>query len=240
MITFDKVSKHYSSQINTGNTLRTFFSFSSLFSGNKSEVFSALNDVSFTIDQGESVGIIGRNGAGKSTLLKLLTRVIRPSAGRICAEGSIASLLEVGAGFHHDLTGRENIYLAGTILGMSRRIINRTFLDIAEFSEIDSALEQPVRTYSSGMFLRLAFSVGIHLPCDILVIDEALAVGDRYFQERCYEKINHFHRAGGTVVVVSHDEEQLKSVCQRGIVLSQGEVIYDGSLSSAMQCYSSI
>ncbi|MEB5742685.1 ABC transporter ATP-binding protein [Klebsiella aerogenes] len=178
--------------------------------------------------------MIGNNGAGKSTLLKLLSRVTRPSSGRIQVNGRLSSLLEVGAGFHHDLSGRENIYLAGAIMGMSPRDIRQKMDRIVAFSGIDAFLEQPTRTYSSGMFLRLAFSVGIHLDTDILVIDEALAVGDRTFRARCLERIHTFRRHGGTLVLVSHDPHQLVTVCDTGMVLSHGRLQYFGDIHSAL------
>ncbi|WP_246316604.1 ABC transporter ATP-binding protein [Scandinavium goeteborgense] len=202
--------------------------------------FVALSSVNFHIQPGESLGIIGRNGAGKSTLLKLLTRITRPSAGSIIVNGTLSSLLEVGAGFHHDLNGLENIYLAGAILGMSQRSIKLKIDTIIDFSELGDALFQPVRTYSSGMFLRLAFSVGIHLDSDILIIDEALTVGDRDFQTRCYSRIKDFIKAGGTLVLVSHDETQLRQICSRGLVLEQGSLVYDGELSGALEYYFSL
>lgn len=237
MITFESVTKSYLATHAQGNTLRTVFSFRR---ASPIPPFVAINDVSFAIKEGESVGVLGRNGAGKSTLLKLLTRVTRPSAGRIKVCGSVSSLLEVGAGFHHDLSGRENIFLAGSILGMSRRNINRCLDEIVAFSELENFLTQPVRTYSSGMFLRLAFSVGIHLDSDILVIDEALAVGDKNFQEKCFKKINEFKAKGGTLVLVSHDENQLRAVCERGILLNHSELEFDGDIDTAFQHYNLI
>lgn len=234
MIHFEHVSKRYSRQPRTGNSLRTALAFRR---PQEKENFTALSDINFTIRAGEAVGVMGRNGAGKSTLLKLLTRVVRPSSGRIYVNGRMSSLLEVGAGFHHDLSGHENIFLAGTILGMSRKAIKQHYDEIVAFAEVAGVLDQPVRTYSSGMFLRLAFSVGIHLQSDILVIDEALAVGDYQFQQRCYTRIKQFHQAGGTLVLVSHDETQLSSVCQRGLVIEQGRLTFDGDLSSALNCY---
>lgn len=232
MIHFDSVSKSYLLQPIRGNTLRTALSFTR--EEKHKTIFEALSDISFVINAGESVGVVGNNGAGKSTLLKLLTRVTLPTSGRVVVDGRISSLLEVGAGFHHDLSGRENIFLAGAIAGMSRHEVSKKEDEIIHFSGILDSLENPVRTYSSGMFLRLAFSVGIHLNCDILVIDEALAVGDRNFQQCCYEKINNFHSSGGTLILVSHDESQLSAVCQRGIVLSQGHLCYDGKLKDAL------
>lgn len=237
MITFEKVTKNYSASYAQGNSLRTAFSFRRAA---PIPAFTAINDVSFTIKAGESVGVLGRNGAGKSTLLKLLTRVTRPSAGCINVGGSMSSLLEVGAGFHHDLSGRENIFLAGSILGMSRKAIRQHLDEIVAFSELESFLAQPVRTYSSGMFLRLAFSVGIHLDSDILAIDEALAVGDKSFREKCFAKINEFKARGGTLVLVSHDENQLRKTCERGILLKHGTLLFDGDINTALEHYNSI
>ena len=232
MIIFENVEKKYLIQNARGNSLRHVFSFSC--NRNESDVFVALSGVNFSIRKGESVGIIGRNGAGKSTLLKLLTRVTRPSSGRISVGGRMSSLLEVGAGFHHDLSGRENIFLAGAIAGVSRRQMHKKLEEVIYFSGVGAFIEQPVRTYSSGMYLRLAFSIGIHLDSDILVIDEALAVGDVNFQQHCLTKIINFQKQGGTLLLVSHDPSQLSKVCQRGIVLSNGRVCFDGKISEAL------
>lgn len=237
MIRFENVSKCYLRHQLQGNSLRTALAFQR---NNEHEYCNALTSVSFNLVQGESLGVLGRNGSGKSTLLKLLTRVTRPSSGRIFVRGRLASLLEVGAGFHHDLSGQENIFLAGAILGMRKSETQKKIKEIVEFADINDALYQQVRTYSSGMFLRLAFSVGIHLDCDILVIDEALAVGDMQFQKRCLEKVKSFQQEGGTLVLVSHDAEQLRAVCQRGLVLEKGYLLHDGSLSDALKYYSTL
>ncbi|WP_260480574.1 ABC transporter ATP-binding protein [Enterobacter sp. WCHEn045836] len=197
----------------------------------------AVDRVSFSVKPGESVGIIGGNGAGKSTVLKLLTRVSRPTDGRITVSGHISSLLEVGAGFHPDLNGRENIYLSGAILGMSRKKVQERMDSMVEFSGLADFLERPVRTYSSGMLLRLAFSVGIHLDSDILVIDEAIAVGDVAFQAHCMEKIHEFRRNGGTLVLVSHVGGHLMEVCERGLVMEKGRLVYDGAIKDALDTY---
>ncbi|WP_434747262.1 ABC transporter ATP-binding protein [Pantoea sp. Lu_F5_004] len=234
MIIFERVTRRYAGSRNTGDTLRSALSFRQPACV---PPFMALNGVSFHLLPGESLGIIGRNGAGKSTLLKLLTRITRPSAGRIRVNGKISSLLEVGAGFHLDLSGLENIYLAGAILGMSRRDITRQVDNILAFSGLGDFISTPVRTWSSGMNLRLAFSIGVHLDSDILVIDEALAVGDAGFQAQCLARIHDFQRAGGTLVLVSHDEKQLQQVCSRGLVLEQGRAVFDGSISGALSFY---
>jgi len=231
MITFERVTKRYPSIVRTGDTLRTALSF-----GRQLPVapFTALEDISFHLPAGGALGICGSNGAGKSTLLKLLSRVSRPTAGRVKVRGQLSSLLEVGAGFHHDLSGRENIFLAGAILGMAPRDVSARLDKIVAFSGLEPFLTQPVRTYSSGMFLRLAFSVGVHLDCDVLVIDEALAVGDREFRARCLARIKEFRRAGGTLVLVSHDSSQLAAVCETGLVLSNGRMQFYGDIHTAL------
>lgn len=232
MIKFDQVSRYYPG-LRDGGTLRTVL-------GRRypsAKPFTALENVSFHLSPGEALGVVGRNGAGKSTLLKLLTRVARPSAGTIRVRGRISSLLEVGAGFHHDLSGRENIFLAGAILGMPPRAVRSRLDTIVDFSGLKDFLDEPVRTYSTGMFLRLAFSVGAHLDCDIMVIDEALTVGDKGFQDRCLDKIHDFRRQGGTLVLVSHDEAQLRTVCERGLLLQQGCLKYDGDIATALRYY---
>jgi lipopolysaccharide transport system ATP-binding protein len=198
MIHFSAVSKIYSSKAVHNKTLREIFSFSKQKNplNNENENFIAATDISFSIAKGESVAIVGHNGAGKSTLLKLLTQIILPSSGRIKVNGSYSCLLEVGTGFHHELTGSENIYLSGAILGMSHDEVKKKMDDIIAFSEIGNFIDVPVKFYSSGMYLRLAFAIGVHLDSDILVIDEALAVGDSQFQAKCIEKIKQIKLEG--------------------------------------------
>jgi lipopolysaccharide transport system ATP-binding protein len=189
--------------------------------------FLALNDVSFKIKTGEVFGIIGRNGAGKSTLLKILSRIVLPTSGQIHGEGRIASLLEVGTGFHPDLTGRENIFLNGALLGMRHAEIRSKFDEIVAFSEIEQFIDTPVRRYSSGMYVRLAFSVAAHLEPEILIIDEVLAVGDAAFQKKCIEKMESAARSGRTILLVSHNMAPIRKLCQRAIVLQKGRVVVD-------------
>lgn len=203
----------------------------------KGDSFWALKDVSFEVQQGEVVGIIGRNGAGKSTLLKILSRITEPAAGRAEVRGRIGSLLEVGTGFHPELTGRENIYLNGSILGMSRKEIDRQFDEIVSFAEIERFLDMPVKRYSSGMYVRLAFAVAAHLEPEILVVDEVLAVGDVVFQKKCLSKLQDVGREGRTVLFVSHNLTALNALCNRGVVLRQGELIADGSIAAAVTDY---
>lgn len=198
------------------------------------EDFFALDDVSFEIASGEVVGIIGRNGAGKSTLLKVLSRITEPTSGRVVLRGKVASLLEVGTGFHPELTGRENIYLNGAILGMSRVEIKQKFEQIVDFAEVEKFLDTPVKRYSSGMYVRLAFSVAAHLDPEILVVDEVLAVGDAQFQNKCLGRMHEVANEGRTVLFVSHNMGVLRRLCTRGIVLRKGRCIYDGDVGAAI------
>ncbi len=201
------------------------------------EDFWALKDVSFKISPGEVVGIIGRNGAGKSTLLKILSRITEPTKGKISIEGRIASLLEVGTGFHPELTGRENIFLNGAILGMSRVEIRKKFDEIVAFSEIEKFLDTPVKRYSSGMYVRLAFAVAAHLEPEILIVDEVLAVGDLEFQKKCLGKMNDVRSGGRTILFVSHNMAAIRTLCTRGIVLSRGEIAYSGNAENCIREY---
>jgi lipopolysaccharide transport system ATP-binding protein len=201
------------------------------------EEFWALKNVSLAVKQGEVVGILGRNGAGKSTLLKILSRITEPTIGRVQLNGRLASLLEVGTGFHPELTGRENIFLNGAILGMSRREIKNKFEQIVAFAEIEKFLDTPVKRYSSGMYVRLAFSVAAHVDPEILVVDEVLAVGDVAFQRKCLGKMQEAHTRSQTVLFVSHNLAAVESFCSRGIVLEEGEAVFDGRVKEAIQFY---
>lgn len=209
------------------------------FSGNKksTEEFWALRDINFQINKGDRVGIIGRNGAGKSTLLKLLSRVVKPSQGKIEYYGKMASLLEVGTGFHGDLTGRENIYLNGSILGMTKKEIDSKFDEIVAFSEIEQFLDTPVKRYSSGMYVRLAFAVAAHLDPEILIVDEVLAVGDSVFQKKCIDKMADIARQGRTILFVSHNFATINALCDRAILLEKGRLTKDDSVSNVLNNY---
>ena len=189
---------------------------------------SALNDVSFQINRGEVVGIIGRNGAGKSTLLKILSRITMPSEGRVAVRGRVASLLEVGTGFHPELTGRENIFLNGAILGMTRSEVRQKFDEMVSFADVDRFIDTPVKHYSSGMYMRLAFAIAAHLETDILLIDEVLAVGDASFQQKCLAKMEDVAGHGRTVLFVSHNMTAVQSLCGRVIHLADGKIKGDG------------
>ena len=207
-------------------------------SRNRTEEFWALKDLNFEIRQGEVVGIIGRNGAGKSTLLKILSRITEPSEGRVEIEGRVASLLEVGTGFHPELTGRENIYLNGTILGMTRFEIKCKFDEIVAFAEVEQFLDTPVKRYSSGMYVRLAFSVAAHMEPDILVVDEVLAVGDAEFQSKCIGKMKGVAQTGDrTILFVSHNMAASKQLCRRGIWLDHGVIRMVGSIDEVIEAY---
>jgi lipopolysaccharide transport system ATP-binding protein len=201
------------------------------------ERFWALRDITFTVAPGEVVGIIGRNGAGKSTLLKVLSRIVEPTSGRAELRGRVGSLLEVGTGFHHELTGRENIYLSGAILGMSRREIKRQFDEIVAFAEVDKFLDMPVKRYSSGMYVRLAFAVAAHLRPEILIVDEVLAVGDAPFQQKCLGKMRDATHAGRTVLFVSHNMTAVENLCTRCIYLRDGQIVADGAASPVVREY---
>lgn len=201
------------------------------------EEFWALKDVSFEIKQGDRVGIIGRNGAGKSTLLKILSRITEPTTGRISIKGRVASLLEVGTGFHPELTGRENIFLNGAVLGMGKAEIKRKFDEIVAFAEVEKFLDTPVKRYSSGMYVRLAFAVAAHLEPEILVVDEVLAVGDAKFQKKCLGKMKDISQEGRTVLFVSHQMSAVERLCSSGILLSRGQVKFLGSSKETISYY---
>ncbi|HSH65446.1 MAG TPA: ABC transporter ATP-binding protein [Bacteroidia bacterium] len=201
------------------------------------ETFLALNDVSFQIQEGDRVGIIGRNGAGKSTLLKILSRIVTPTKGRITIEGRVASLLEVGTGFHPELTGRENIFLNGSILGMSKEEIKKKFDEIVSFSEVERFLDTPVKRYSSGMYVRLAFSVAAHLDPEILIVDEVLAVGDAAFQKKCLGKMDDVSKTGRTILFVSHNMQMIQKLCNKGILLSKGTLLDFGAIENITKKY---
>ena len=205
--------------------------------GDTMEEVWALRDVSFEIRRGEAVGIIGRNGAGKSTLLKILSRITEPSAGRVTIEGRVASLLEVGTGFHSELSGRENIYLNGTILGMTRSEIKRKFDEIVAFAEVEKYLDTPVKRYSSGMYVRLAFAVAAHLEPEILVVDEVLAVGDAEFQEKCIGKMGAVAEEGRTVLFVSHNMSAIINLCNRALMIDCGTIKYAGNVHDTIAEY---
>jgi ABC-2 type transport system ATP-binding protein len=197
----------------------------------------ALQDVSFRIEPGESVGFMGRNGSGKTTLLRLLAGVFRPTSGRLSVDGRVGSLLELGAGFHHDFTGRDNIYLSASIYGLRRREVERRFDEIVAFSELERFIDLPVRTYSAGMYMRLGFSIAVNVDADVLLLDEVFAVGDEAFQRKCVDRILEFRRQGKTIAFVSHSGPALERMCDRAVLLRQGLVAYDGETGEAIRRY---
>lgn len=206
---------------------------------NKTEKpFYALKNVSFTIRDGETIGVIGRNGAGKSTLLSLVAGLSYPDEGKVTVQGRVAALLELGSGFHGDLTGRENIFLNASLLGLSRKNAESRYKEIVEFSGVGEFIDEPLRTYSSGMMMRLAFSVAIHVEPAFLIIDEVLAVGDAAFQARCYEKIVELKNAGKGLLIVSHAGSTVQKLCQRAIWLEHGELVMDGATEDVVAAYS--
>lgn len=197
----------------------------------------ALKDVSFEVRQGEILGLVGANGAGKSTVLKLLSKVTYPTSGHIVVNGRVSALIELGAGFHPDLTGRENVYLSGSILGLTRREIDRRMESIIDFAELSRFMDTPVKRYSSGMYVRLGFAVAVHVDPEILLIDEVLAVGDAKFQDKCIKKIDDFRRRGKTMIIVSHSRYLLDRLCDRAILLHRGQIVAQGSVGEVMDRY---
>ncbi len=200
----------------------------------RADAFVALNDLSFQVGQGEAVAVLGMNGSGKSTTLKLVSGVLEPDGGQVYTRGRVAGLIEVGAGFHPDLSGRENVYLNAAILGMGRKEIDARFDEIVAFSEIGDFIDQEVKHYSSGMFMRLAFSVAIHVELDILLVDEVLSVGDAPFRAKCAQRIKELTSRGITMLVVSHDMNMVRDLCERGIVIEKGNKVFDGPIDEAV------
>ena len=205
------------------------------YTGN--ETFWALKDVSFSVDRGDAVALVGRNGAGKSTMLKLISRITAPTEGEIRIRGRVASLLEIGTGFHKELTGRDNIYLNGAIMGMSRAETTSKIDEIIDFSEIEQFIDTPVKRYSSGMYVKLAFAVASHLDPDVMICDEVLAVGDLAFQQKCLQKMSDIAREGRAVIYVSHNMRTVSQLCNRGLYLEQGRLGYDGTVERAIELY---
>ena len=197
----------------------------------------ALRDVSFSVEPGSALGLVGRNGSGKSTLLRIIAAIIKPTSGRVDVDGRIGTLLELGAGFHPDFTGRENVFLNGSILGLKRSYIRERFDEIVGFAELEDFIDVPVRTYSSGMYMRLGFAVASHVDADVLLLDEVFAVGDGAFQRKCLDRIFDFKRNGGTIVFVSHDAAAVEQLCERTILLREGRVAFDGSTHDALTEY---
>src|SRR5665213_3161489 len=201
------------------------------------EVFHALKDINFTVGQGEALGIVGHNGSGKSTLLKTICGVLKPTAGEIRLRGSLAALLELGAGFQTELSGRDNVYLYGSMLGFSRKMVDAIFDDVVAFSEIEQFIDTQVKFYSSGMYVRLAFAVAVNVDPDILVVDEVLAVGDERFQAKCIDRIRSFQDEGRSILFVTHNADQVRAICDRAIVLDGGHMIADGPTHESLRIF---
>ena len=205
--------------------------------GHGSQRFFALSDVSFRLEAGESMAVVGRNGAGKSTLLSLVAGLARPDAGRVTVEGRVAALLELGSGFHPDLTGAENLRLNAALLGLSRRRTEEISGAVADFADIGDFLREPLRTYSTGMLMRLAFAIAVHVDPDILIVDEVLAVGDQAFQAKCFERIRQFRAEGKTLLFVSHATMLVREICDRGLWLERGRLVMQGSAAEVLEAY---
>ena len=234
VIRFDRVSKYF---VRHSGQMLIRERITRLIRHEPPERFYALNEVSFAVERGESLAIIGRNGAGKSTLLNLATSVCRPSSGSIEIHGRVAALLELGSGFHPDLTGAENVYINAALLGLTRKQAKALFEEIIDFSELHDFVDEPLRTYSAGMVMRLAFSIAVNLDPDVLVIDEVLGVGDQDFSAKCVERIGAFRRAGKTLLCVSHDLGSLEELCDQGLWLDRGKVCKMGPAASVIQAY---
>jgi lipopolysaccharide transport system ATP-binding protein len=242
IITVEQLSKQYQiGRANRSTTLREalidLMKLSFLSQGSRKETIWALRDVSFSIERGETVGIVGRNGAGKSTLLKILSKITYPTSGRMKVSGRVAALLEVGTGFHQELTGRENIYMNGSILGMRKKEVDRKMDAIIEFSGVEKFLDMPIKRYSSGMRLRLGFAVAAHLDPDILIVDEVLAVGDAAFQKKCLNAMENLRAGARTVLFVSHNLAAVENLCRRCLWVDGGEVLMDGESRSVIEAY---
>lgn len=234
VIIINNVTKTFNVFYDKANTIKEKLLF---WKSSRKEVRIVLKDINLTIKKGEVVGLIGINGSGKSTLLKLMTKIIYPNKGTVETHGKLTSLLELGAGFHPDFSGRENIYFNASIFGLTRKDIDKRLNDIIEFSELQEFIDNPVRTYSSGMYMRLAFSVAINVDAEILLIDEILSVGDQHFQEKCFEKIEDLKKQGKTIVFVSHGMDAVERFCTRAIWLHDGIIKKDGDTKSVIKEY---
>lgn len=234
IINFAKVTKNFS--LNKQKTFKEFFP--ALLLGHETkEDFTALDNISFEISKGETVGIIGPNGSGKSTILKLIAGVMFPTMGKVVVNGHVSPLIELGAGFHAELSGTENIYLNGSILGLSQKELKNRYADIVNFAELGEFINQPIKHYSSGMYMRLAFAVAIHTHPDILIVDEILAVGDTAFQAKCFAKMEQFKKDGVTIIYVSHSMDSVKNFCTRAIYIDHSKLIADGVANQVVEQY---
>lgn len=231
------VKKTFKLYYDKANTLKEKLIF---WKRGKNEVVTVLDNIDLTIKKGDTVALIGTNGSGKSTLLKLMTKIIYPNTGKVKVDGKLTSLLELGAGFHPDFSGRENIYFNASIFGLSKKQIDERLNEIIQFSELEEFIDNPVRTYSSGMYMRLAFSVAINVDADILLIDEILAVGDQHFQEKCYAKLRQLRDSDKTIVIVTHDLENVLNLCTRAVWLYEGKIRMDGKPKEVIDEYKKV
>ncbi|MBP3635490.1 MAG: ABC transporter ATP-binding protein [Bacilli bacterium] len=231
------VSKNFKLYYDKASTLKEKLLFFNKKNSNSTEMLNVLKDINIKIYDGESVALIGTNGSGKSTLLKLMTKIIYPNEGTIKIDGKLTSLLELGAGFHMDFSGRENIYFNASIFGLTKKQIDDRLDQIIEFSELGEFIDNPVRTYSSGMYMRLAFSIAINVDADILLIDEILSVGDKHFQDKCFDKLMELKKSGKTIVIVSHSLDSIRKFCDRSIWLYKGEIRMDGNTKDVLDEY---
>ena len=231
------VSKDFKLYYDKAHTLKEKLLFFFKKNKDKNHILNILKDINLEIKKGETVALIGTNGSGKSTLLKLMNRIIYPNTGRISVNGKLTSLIELGAGFHDDFTGRENIYFNASIFGLTKEQIDKKIDDIISFSELGEFIDNPVRTYSSGMYMRLAFSVAINVEADILLIDEILAVGDQHFQDKCFTKLKELKSQGKTIVIVTHSMTQVKAFCDRAVWLYEGKIRDDGPVNRVLEEY---
>lgn len=229
-----KMTKKFNVYYDKASTLKEKLMF---WNRSDKETRTVLRNINVEIKKGETVALVGVNGSGKSTLLKLMTKIIYPTKGKVETRGKLTSLLELGAGFHPDFSGRENIYFNASIFGLSKKDIDSRLEEIIEFSELKEFIDNPVRTYSSGMYMRLAFSVAINVDADILLIDEILAVGDQHFQDKCFKKLEQLRDSDKTIVIVTHNLDSIKKLCNRAIWINQGEVKMDGKCSDVIDCY---
>ncbi len=234
-IIVEHVDKSFNVYLDRSNTIKE--SLLSLFRRNKKEKRIVLSDINLRIPKGQAVALIGVNGSGKSTLLKLMTKIIYPNKGKITTNGKLTSLLELGAGFHPDFSGRENIYFNASIFGLTKKEIDERIDSIIEFSELADYIDNPVRTYSSGMYMRLAFSVAINVDAEILLVDEILAVGDQHFQDKCLEKMKELRDEGKTTVFVTHAMDSVKALCDRAVWISDGRIKMDGDVNTVTDAY---
>lgn len=233
-IIVDHVTKSFKVYYDKPNTLKERLVF---WNKAKAEVKTVLRDINLDIRKGETVGLIGVNGSGKSTLLKLMTKIIYPNKGKIITHGKLTSLLELGAGFHPDFTGRENIYFNASIFGLTRQEIDKKLDEIIDFSELGEFIDNPVRTYSSGMYMRLAFSIAVNVDAEILLIDEILAVGDQHFQDKCFAKMKELKKSSKTIVIVTHDLNAVKNLCDRAVWIYEGKLKMDGNVEEVVDEY---